>query len=85
MKIEWEAEDIKPGRVVGKPDRTERWLIGYIPGKAPQHYVLVSLSDGMVSSMCAGEGVIAERSLHSSDAAGKYRLSFSLRQHRRIK
>lgn len=53
MKIEWSAEDIEVGRIVGKPDLRERWMIGYLaagdPGPSDRRYVLVSLSDGMVT------------------------------------
>lgn len=54
MKIEWEAADIKPGRIVGKPGRGERWMIGYDATVATDRdgprWCLVSLSDGMVQS-----------------------------------
>lgn len=49
MKIEWEIADIKPGRVVGKPGRKERWMIGYVAADQTEHrWTLVSLSDGMI-------------------------------------
>lgn len=48
MKIEWQTDDIAPGRIVGRPDRLERWLIGYHDAPDGQVYCLVSLSDGMV-------------------------------------
>lgn len=49
MKIEWQIEDIQAGRIVGKPDRIERWMIGYLPGERNQNkWALVSLADGMV-------------------------------------
>ncbi len=53
MRIEWSADDIEVGRIVGKPDLRERWMIGYLaagnPGKSDRRYVMVSLSDGMVT------------------------------------
>lgn len=50
MKIEWTADDIKAGRTVGKPDRTERWMIGYFAARTGfDRWTLVSLSDGMVT------------------------------------
>ena len=50
MKIEWAAEDIRPGRIVGHPDRRERWMIGYLPNATdPSQWALVSLSDGMIA------------------------------------
>jgi hypothetical protein len=48
MKIEWQAEDIVPGRVVGHPDRIERWMVGYRVTPSGNEYALVSLSDGMI-------------------------------------
>lgn len=50
MKIEWQADDITPGRIVGSPDRSERWMIGYVVQTQNRGnlYCLVSLSDGMM-------------------------------------
>lgn len=48
MKIEWQEEDIIPGRLIGRPDRSERWMIGYAPSDTGNRYCLVSLSDGLV-------------------------------------
>jgi len=53
MKVQWERDDVRPGRVVGKPDRKERWLIGYIG--AGGDYALVSLSDGMICEKMSRE------------------------------
>lgn len=48
MKVEWEADDIKPGRRVGNPTRNERWIIGYLATvHTEERYVLISLSDGL--------------------------------------
>jgi hypothetical protein len=57
MKIEWQPEDITPGRIVGKPDRIERWMIGYLadPATPERKYVLVSLADGMVQPPCTAD------------------------------
>jgi len=49
MRCIWDPRDIKPGRIIGKPDRTERWMIGYIADRGTNRYVLVSLSDGLVT------------------------------------
>jgi hypothetical protein len=49
MKITWEADDIKPGTVVGKSERVERWLIGYDPWAAAPNWALISLEDGMIA------------------------------------
>lgn len=50
MKIEWQVSDIIPARIVGSPSKLERWMIGYVNGCAKDNnWVLVSLSDGMVS------------------------------------
>jgi hypothetical protein len=50
MKVEWTAQDIKAGRIVGKPDRKERWMIGYLGStSASEHrWCLVSMADGMI-------------------------------------
>lgn len=60
MKFEWEVSDIIPGRVVGHPDRIERWMIGYrvTPGDGNE-YVLVSMADGMVQAPLANTGAMA--------------------------
>jgi hypothetical protein len=48
MKIEWEAADIKPGRLLRKEDCgiTGFVMIGYKFTKEGNEYGLVSLSDG---------------------------------------
>lgn len=53
MKVIWETEDIKVGRLVGHTACSERAIIGYDPREEDSQYkyVLVSLSDGMV--ICA--------------------------------
>lgn len=53
MRVTWEPSDIRPGRVVGKSGRGERWIIGYgvCPRKVSEperKFVLVSLADGML-------------------------------------
>ncbi len=56
MKVIWEPSDIKPGLVVGKSKRSERWMICYDPAIpwcddpefAPK-WALVSLEDGMLA------------------------------------
>lgn len=59
MKVEWTAEDIKPGRIVGRPDRRERWMIGYLTDylNSDCRYALVSTSDGMVQARLTKEGM----------------------------
>lgn len=49
MKVEWEPKDIRLGRVVGKPGRGERWIIGYSVARS-HRFALVSLSDGMIQN-----------------------------------
>lgn len=74
MKIEWQAEDILAGRIVGKPGRVERWLIGYTPDVADQskRWALISLSDGMV----AHHGDTAEALAARLNAAGDMPVEF---------
>lgn len=60
MKYIWEADDIKPGRMLGTTTRGERWIIGYREAEVihdrcdldatHRAYVLISLSDGMVTA-----------------------------------
>jgi len=46
MQVKWEADDIKPGRRIGKPGQAEVWLIGHRPTANGNEYSLISLSDG---------------------------------------
>ena len=55
MKIEWEADDIRPGRMVGRPGRNERWMIGYIIQEKEVPYCLISVQDGMVVKLGSAE------------------------------
>lgn len=49
MKVTWEAADIHAGQIVGKPDRAERWMVGYFAaGCSTLKYVLVSRTDGCI-------------------------------------
>jgi len=49
MKVEWHVDDIRPGRIVGKPQRGERWMIGYFTHRDDdRRWTLNSLSDGLV-------------------------------------
>lgn len=59
MKVEWIAEDIKPGRHVGKKDRNETWMIGYKADTKENEarYSLVSLSDGMITTPITAEAM----------------------------
>lgn len=52
MKIEWDPGDIKAGRIVGKPDRKERWMIGYLAAtsSSEHRWCLVSMTDGMIGT-----------------------------------
>jgi hypothetical protein len=60
MKIEWEADDIVCGRRVGHPDRSEQHMIGFLANVAGlDRYVLISLSDGMVSDRYTKEMLAA--------------------------
>lgn len=65
MKITWELADIKPGRIIFKPDcgMSGVWMIGYrvnpddgVPSRAaqPNFYGLVSLADGMFLPVGSG-------------------------------
>lgn len=58
MKLEWQAEDIIPGRIVGKPDRMERWMIGYVVAGSGNMYCLVSMTDGMVNTAMDKAGLV---------------------------
>lgn len=51
MKIEWDEDDIQAGRRTGHPERIEQSIIGYLANMTSDEprWVLVSLSDGMVS------------------------------------
>lgn len=52
MKVQWEEADIRPGRIVGKADRTERWMIGYatwVEAGDKHRWCLISTSDGMTN------------------------------------
>lgn len=68
MKFEWDADDIKPGIMVGKPGRIERWMIGY--ASFAQHedakYTLNSLTDGMVNGTYT-KAELAERLTRNND------------------
>lgn len=51
MKVEWEADDIRPGIRVRKPGCNEVWMIGYDPsvhGEATPALAVISLNDGMI-------------------------------------
>lgn len=64
MRVTWEADDIKPGRVVGKPDRRERWMIGY--GAWTQsdiRYSLISLSDGQICTLQSKQNLAEQLTL----------------------
>lgn len=55
MRVTWEETDIRAGRIVGKPTRQERWMIGYCHGhqadsKTERCYTMNSLTDGMVQT-----------------------------------
>lgn len=36
MKVEWQIEDVRAGRRVGKPGRKEQWMICYSPSGGSQ-------------------------------------------------
>lgn len=60
MKIEWQDDDIQPGRRVGKVGRTEQWMIAYFADRPPAEavrYALVSLSDGMIQAALSAEAM----------------------------
>ena len=49
MKVEWQIEDVRAGRRVGKPGRKEQWMICYSPSEGATRWGLVSLSDGALA------------------------------------
>lgn len=52
MKFTWEESDVVPGVRVGKRDRAEQYIIGYLNGSAKgSNFCLVSLEDGMVTNV----------------------------------
>jgi len=52
MKFIWEESDIEVGRKISKVGGGEVTMIGYIPANEDTHkYTLISLSDGMVTSI----------------------------------
>lgn len=56
MKVEWEAEDIVPGRRYGKEGLREKWVIGYLSfADGQERYVSISDQDGMVTEPKAKE------------------------------
>lgn len=60
MIIVWEACDIKAGRRTGRPERTERWMIGYDSTvETALRWTLISLTDGMVSGRVTKEDLAA--------------------------
>jgi hypothetical protein len=51
MKVEWEADDIRPGIRVCKPGCNEVLLVGYdaaVHSRASPALAVISLSDGMI-------------------------------------
>ena len=62
MKVTWGTDDIRVGRVVGKPGRGERWMIGYRATREmddPREFTLNSLSDGMVQDPMTAAELVA--------------------------
>lgn len=61
MKIVWERDDIRAGRRVGKPERWERWIIGYEDAHRDREvrWCLISTTDGMVQSGFTREALAA--------------------------
>jgi len=50
MKYIWEKEDVVCGRVIGKKNCSEKWIIGYSwITEGSQTYHVISLSDGFIS------------------------------------
>lgn len=50
MKFTWEEDDIVPGRKIVQGTAGKIWLLGYMPHIAEaERYVLVSLTDGLVT------------------------------------
>ena len=73
MKMIWQPEDIKAGRLIGHPDRLERFIIGYIINSVGnQEYSLVSLSDGLILERSSTAQELAEH----LNSAGEIPLEF---------
>lgn len=48
MRYQWEAHDISVGRRVSAYNRTEGYMVVYMPGTGDARYGVVSLADGMI-------------------------------------
>ena len=61
MKVIWQQDDVHLGRVVGLPNSKEKWIIGYNPNVGNLHrmYVIISLSDGLITNNPTTKTVIA--------------------------
>lgn len=59
MKHTWEPNDILPGQRVGRPGRTEMWIIGYFAPDGNK-IALTSLEDGMVQGPFTREELAAQ-------------------------
>ena len=60
MKVQWDEDDVRPGRVVSASEGGERMMLGYNPslGLNDARWHLVSLRDGMVGQpACTQEGM----------------------------
>lgn len=55
MKIIWHANDIEPGRMVGKRDCPQRRMICGVADRGTERFALVSLADGMMTLPCSAE------------------------------
>lgn len=61
MKVEWEPDDIIPGRRYGRNGLNEVWLIGYLAeANAPRKFVSISMFDGLVTRALTCEELAAE-------------------------
>jgi len=70
MKIIWQPGDIHGGRIVGKPDRGERWMIVYMPSERDDigiAYALVCLDDGVIEGAFTSAEALAARLNESGD------------------
>lgn len=61
MKVIWEPNDIKAGKVYAKSETGEKWMIGYLSWKGDaDKYVSISLLDGWVTT-ANSQSALAEK------------------------
>jgi len=61
MKVTWEPEDIRCGRIMNTPNAEEQWMIGYNPMiDTMAMYTIISLSDGMIGCEPTTRSLLAQ-------------------------